>query len=63
MGSAPVGAQCPLTSSLGKFLGYGLALVSWAFAHVGVHLCSSSVMYATKIIVRVQFQSKARSGI
>jgi len=23
MGSAPVGAQCPLTSSLGEFLGYG----------------------------------------
>jgi len=22
MGSAPVGAQCPLTSSLGEFLGY-----------------------------------------
>src|SRR6218665_1674986 len=23
MGSAPVGVQCPLTSSLGEFLGYG----------------------------------------
>src|SRR6218665_2277012 len=33
MGSAPVGIQCPLTSSLGGFQ----TLVSWAFARVGVH--------------------------
>src|SRR6218665_2268071 len=26
MGSAPVGAQCPLTSSLGEFLGYRYSL-------------------------------------
>ena len=39
MGSAPVGTQCPLTSphqqSFYRLL--GLALVSWAFARVGVH--------------------------
>src|SRR6218665_2217710 len=27
MGSAPVGVQCPLTSSLGEFLGYWAAFV------------------------------------
>src|SRR6218665_1030394 len=54
MGSAPVGAQCPLTSSLGEFLGYrywlwysGLSpmLVSIAFTfafHISVFSIHSS---------------------
>src|SRR6218665_1259071 len=42
MGSAPIGAQCPLTSSL-RLL--GLALVSWAFARVGVHRPSLRLPY------------------
>src|SRR6218665_2529866 len=34
----PVGVQCPISSSLGEFPSYwGLALVSWAFARIGVH--------------------------
>src|SRR6218665_1216945 len=46
MGSAPVGAQCPLTSSLGEFLGYRLlALVSWAFTRVSVHRPSLRLSY------------------
>ena len=46
MGSAPVGAKCPLTSSLwwvSRLL--GLALVSWAFARVGVHSPSLRLPY------------------
>ena len=42
MGSA-VGVQCPLTISLGEFP--GLALVSWAFARVGVHRLSFRLPY------------------
>src|SRR6218665_816111 len=42
MGSAPVGAQCPLTSSLGEFLGYR---VSWALTRVGVHHPSLRLPY------------------
>src|SRR6218665_1616420 len=45
MGSAPVGVQCPLTSSLGEFLGNWLALVSWATARVGVHRLSLRLPY------------------
>src|SRR6218665_3816365 len=36
----PVGVQCPISSSLGEFQLsqlLGLALVSWAFARIGVH--------------------------
>src|SRR6218665_3893142 len=39
MGSAPVGVQCPLTSSLGEFPGYWDWLC-WAFAPVGVQRLS-----------------------
>src|SRR6218665_1640470 len=42
MGSAPVGVQSPLTSSLGEFLGYW---VSWATARVGVHRLSLCLPY------------------
>src|SRR6218665_1312026 len=64
MGSAPVGAQCPLTSSLGEFLGYwhwlwypGLSpvLVSIAFPialHISVfsiHSSSSAIGFHSSI--------------
>jgi len=35
MGSAPLGVQCPLTRCVSRLM--GLALVSWAFARIGVH--------------------------
>src|SRR6218665_252066 len=41
MGTAPVRVQCPISSSLGEFPKVlGLALVSWAFARVGIHRLS-----------------------
>src|SRR6218665_2621878 len=48
MGSTPVDVQCPLTFSLGEFPLHrllGLALVSWAFARVGVHRLSLRLPY------------------
>ena len=43
----PVGVQCPISSSLGEFPSYwdGLALVSWAFARIGVHRPSLRLPY------------------
>src|SRR6218665_976132 len=42
----PVGVQCPISSSLGEFPSYwGLALVSWAFARIGVHCPSLRFPY------------------
>ena len=45
MGSAPIGVQCPhfLTRWVSGLL--GLALVSWAIAHVGVHHISLRLPY------------------
>src|SRR6218665_1753009 len=43
MGSTPVGVQCPLTRSVSRLL--GLALVSWAFARVGVQRLSLCLPY------------------
>jgi len=46
MGSAPVGVQCPLTSSLGEFLGYwaGSGILGYT-ARVGVHCLSLHLPY------------------
>src|SRR6218665_4050606 len=42
----PLGVQCPIASSLGEFTSYwGLALVSWAFARIGVHCPSLRFPY------------------
>jgi len=45
MGSVPVGVQYPISSSLGEFLGYRAAMVSWATALVGVHRLSLRLPY------------------
>src|SRR6218665_2358925 len=45
MGSTPIGVQCPLTSSLGEFLGYWLTLVSCSTARIGVHRLSIRLSY------------------
>src|SRR6218665_274990 len=42
----PLEVQCPIASSLGEFTSYwGLALVSWAFARIGVHRPSPRFPY------------------
>src|SRR6218665_1169317 len=67
MGSAPVGAQCPLTSSLGEFLGYTdwlwyprlspvLVSIALPFAfHISVFSIHSSSLHQPLDFIRLFF--------